>query len=109
MSTSSASTPIPIASVDPQAIIATFAQAIRPAVVFIVMTTILGTILIPLLVLLFALSTPQTRRKPIFMLNVVAVSLGIITTAVSLHFQIRSILSPFSNFNRAESECDYIY
>ncbi|KAJ7912903.1 hypothetical protein B0H13DRAFT_515680 [Mycena leptocephala] len=102
MSTSS-STAIPIASVDPQAIIATFALAIRPAIAFIVITTILGTILIPLLVLLFALSTPQSRRKPIFILNVVAVSLGIITTAVSLHFQIRSILYPFSNINRAEN------
>ncbi|KAJ7923760.1 hypothetical protein B0H13DRAFT_1979254 [Mycena leptocephala] len=102
MSTSS-STAIPIASVDPQAIIATFAQAIRPAIAFIVITTILGTILIPLLVLLFALSTPQSRRKPIFILNVVAVSLGIIITAVSLHFQIRSILSPFSNIDRAEN------
>ncbi|KAJ7884123.1 hypothetical protein B0H14DRAFT_2434728 [Mycena olivaceomarginata] len=106
MSTSSSSTatgaPAPVA-VDPQVIIETFALAIRPAVAFILITTILGTILIPLLILLFALSTPQTRRRPVFILNVIAVSLGLITTGISLHFQILGILLPFKPISITEN------
>ncbi|KAJ7609770.1 hypothetical protein DFH06DRAFT_1308262 [Mycena polygramma] len=99
---------LPTASVDPQAIIETFALAIRPAIAFILITTILGTILVPLLFLLFALSSPGSRRKPIFILNVIAVSLGLITTGVSLHFQIHSIFAPFSTINVVENLI-YVY
>ncbi|KAJ6571263.1 hypothetical protein B0H19DRAFT_1231135 [Mycena capillaripes] len=102
MPSSSPST-APSVPVDPQAIIETFVLAIRPAIAFILITTILGTILVPLLILLFALSTPQTRRRPVFILNVLAVSLGLITTAVSLHFQILGILAPFSPISVAEN------
>ncbi|KAF8202808.1 hypothetical protein K438DRAFT_1965288 [Mycena galopus ATCC 62051] len=102
MPSSSPST-TPSVPVDSQAIIETFVLAIRPAIAFILITTILGTILVPLLLLLFALSTPQTRRRPVFILNVLAVSLGLITTGVSLHFQILGILAPFTPISVAEN------
>ncbi|KAJ7085880.1 hypothetical protein C8R44DRAFT_862135 [Mycena epipterygia] len=76
-------------------IIEDYTQGIRPAFAFILISAAFGSILVPLLILLFALSTPQTRRKPIFILNVLAVGLGILAAGLCLHLTIASILSPF--------------
>lgn len=103
MPSSSPST-TPSVPIDPQAIIEAYVLAIRPAIAFILITTILGTILVPLLLLLFALSTPQTRHRLVFILNILAVSLGLVTTGVSLHFQILGILAPFTPISVAESK-----
>ncbi|KAJ6448613.1 hypothetical protein C8R45DRAFT_1084438 [Mycena sanguinolenta] len=81
--------PIPTALAVP--IIEAYVQGIRPAFPFILILTILGTLLVPLLFLLLALSTPYMRRRPIFILNVVS---------------IRDMLSPFTDFNLTE---DRIY
>ncbi|KAJ7929043.1 hypothetical protein B0H13DRAFT_1547372, partial [Mycena leptocephala] len=54
-----------------------YVQAIRPAFAFILIPTVFSAMLVPLLIMLFALSTPQTRRGPIFILNVLAICLGI--------------------------------
>lgn len=51
-------------------------------------------VLIPLLIALLYLSTPRGRRKPIFILNVITISLAF-TTGVLLDYRgIRTILSP---------------
>lgn len=78
-----ASQPIPSALVVP--IIEAYTQGIRPALAFILIPTVFGSMLLPLLIMLFALSTPQSRRKPIFILNVVSVALGIITASLGAH------------------------
>ncbi|KAJ7114284.1 hypothetical protein C8R44DRAFT_881147 [Mycena epipterygia] len=103
----STSSPIPTALVAP--IIEAYAEGIRPAFAFILILAIFGTLLVPLLFLLLALSTPDMRRRPIFILNVVSVSLGIVSSALGTHIatlQIRDILSPFTSFNLTE---DRIY
>ncbi|KAJ6461387.1 hypothetical protein C8R45DRAFT_1179262 [Mycena sanguinolenta] len=96
--------PIPTALAVP--IIEAYVQGIRPAFPFILILTILGTLLVPLLFLLLALSTPYMRRRPIFILNVVSVSIGIISSALGTHIAIWDMLSPFTDFNLTE---DRIY
>lgn len=83
---SAAPPPIPTALVAP--IIDGFVHAIRPAITFILIATVFGSMLVPLLILLFALSNPYTRRKPIFILNVLSVSLGIIAAGLVIHLMV---------------------
>jgi hypothetical protein len=85
---STPNSPIPTALVT--AIIQTYADGIRPAFSFILISAIFSAMLIPLLIMLFALSTPKTRRAPIFVLNVLAVLLGIIVGALSNHLTVRT-------------------
>jgi hypothetical protein len=80
-------TPIPTALVAP--IIEAYVEGIRPAFPFILILTIFGTLLVPLLFLLLGLSTPYLRRRPIFILNVVSVSIGIISSALGTHIAVR--------------------
>jgi hypothetical protein len=109
--------PIPTELIVP--IIQAFADGIRPGFAFILIPTIFGSMLVPMMILLFALSTPHTRRTPIFILNVVAVGLGIFSSVLGTHltvtaparsptqtqsFQIKSILSPFAGVIPGESE-----
>ncbi|KAJ7493705.1 hypothetical protein FB451DRAFT_1215181 [Mycena latifolia] len=97
----SGSQPIPTALADP--IIEGYAQGIRQDLAFILIATVFGSLLIPLLILLFALSTPQTRRKPIFILNVISVALGMSCAVLTGHLAIESILSPFARVNVTEN------
>lgn len=83
---SASSQPIPTALVVP--IIEGYVQGIRPAFAFILIPAVFGSMLLPLLILLFALSTAQTRRRPIFILNVLAVGLGIIVAGLSAHLTV---------------------
>ncbi|KAJ7816262.1 hypothetical protein B0H13DRAFT_2460435 [Mycena leptocephala] len=92
--------PIPTALVDP--IIEGYVQAIRPAFAFILIPTVFSAMLVPLLIMLFALSTPQTRRGPIFILNVLAICLGITLGGLSAHLAMESILFPFTGITISE-------
>jgi len=83
-------------------IIETYARGIRPAIGFILVQTMFGSLLLPLLFMLFALSTPYTRRRPVFILNVVSVCLGMVCSGIGAHMIIRAILSPFTNAYIAE-------
>ncbi|KAF8180025.1 hypothetical protein K438DRAFT_1725677 [Mycena galopus ATCC 62051] len=96
----SATSPIPTALVVP--IIETYAQGIRPAIAFILVQTMLATLLIPLLFMLFAFSTPDTRHRPVFILNVMSICLGMVCAGIGAHMMIRAILSPFANAYIAE-------
>ncbi|KAJ7503611.1 hypothetical protein B0H11DRAFT_2222237 [Mycena galericulata] len=100
MSTTATAPPIPTALVVP--IIEAFVGGIREAFAFLLVSTVFGSILIPLLILLFVLSTPQTRRKPIFILNVFSVGLGIIAAGMNAHLAIKPILAPFNPINLTE-------
>ncbi|KAJ7130731.1 hypothetical protein C8R43DRAFT_1024758 [Mycena crocata] len=92
--------PIPTALVVP--IIEGYVEAIRPAFTFILIPPIFSAMLVPLLIMLFALSTPQTRRGPIFILNVISISLGITLGALSAHLAMESILFPFTGISVIE-------
>ncbi|KAJ7187594.1 hypothetical protein GGX14DRAFT_611246 [Mycena pura] len=96
----STSQPVPTALVDP--IIEAYAQDIRLIVPYILIPTAFSAILVPLLILLLVLSTPRTRRAPIFILNVLAVFLGIVFGVLVVHISITGILSPFGGINTTE-------
>ncbi|KAJ7664721.1 hypothetical protein B0H17DRAFT_853587, partial [Mycena rosella] len=61
---------------------------IRPAFTFLLIPTVFSAILVPLLIMMFALSTPQIRRTPIFILNVVAICLGITLGGIVAHISV---------------------
>lgn len=54
-----------------------WAAGIRPAVAFLMIGTVFGSMLIPMLISLFYFSTPDSRRTPIFIYVVFTVLLGI--------------------------------
>ena len=55
-----------------------YIAAIQPSIVFLMIGTIWTGILLPLMVALFFFSSKDTRRKPIFILNVLSLLLGLI-------------------------------
>lgn len=60
------------------AILEAFANGIRPSLGFILVGTIFSSMLIPILVVLFYFSTPNLRKQPIFIANVISILLGIV-------------------------------
>ncbi|KAF8181388.1 hypothetical protein K438DRAFT_1976109 [Mycena galopus ATCC 62051] len=100
MSLSSTPLPIPTALVAP--ILDGYISAIREPLAFLLVSAVFGSILFPLLLLLFAVSTPQTRRKPIFILNVFSVALGIVAAGMNAHLALKPILAPFQAVNLTE-------
>jgi len=55
-----------------------YIAAIQPSIVFLMIGTAWSGILLPLLVAVFFFSTKDSRRKPIFIMNVVSIALGLI-------------------------------
>lgn len=71
--------PIPAAEI-PQLtmpIIEGFVTAVGPGLTILMVTTILSSMLVPLLVAVFAFSTSKSRRHPLFMFIVFDILLGI--------------------------------
>ncbi|KAG1809925.1 uncharacterized protein HD556DRAFT_1280723 [Suillus plorans] len=56
--------------------------------------TVLSSLLIPILIALLVFSTPQTRRHPIFMFNMLGVLLGLAEGALNIYLEVHTILSP---------------
>ncbi|KAF9459282.1 hypothetical protein BDZ94DRAFT_1047007 [Collybia nuda] len=101
---SSQQPPIPTQLVVP--IIEAYASGIQPAFPFILISAVFSAMLIPLFLMLLVLSTSSSRRQPIFILNVLTISLGVIVAVLSNHLTISSILSPFRGVNPTE---DLVY
>jgi hypothetical protein len=72
-------------------VIEAYAKAIRPAFGFILISSIFGAMLVPLLIILLASSTPHSRRQPIFILNILSLSLGITVSGLSTHLSVRPV------------------
>ena len=73
-----------------------FTESIKPAVIFLMVGTVFPTILLAMLVALCYLSTETSRRRPIFILNILDLLLGIATgiwndyiEASALHIRVR--------------------
>ncbi|KIK55977.1 hypothetical protein GYMLUDRAFT_87461 [Collybiopsis luxurians FD-317 M1] len=71
-----------------------YIAAIRPSLNFILVLTPLGASLVPLIFTLFYFSTPQTRRHPVFILNVLACCSGICEAAINAALETKQILYP---------------
>ncbi|CAK5276151.1 unnamed protein product [Mycena citricolor] len=95
---------LPPSAIEP--IIEAYAQGIRPAFAFILIPAIFSAMLVPLLIMLFTLSTPQVRRGPIFILNTAAICFGLTLGALITHLAMESVLSPFRANTKGE---DLVY
>lgn len=56
--------------------------------------TVLSSLLIPILIALLAFSTPQTRRHPIFVFNILGVLLGLTQGAINIYLEVHVMLTP---------------
>jgi len=83
-------------------VIQAFAHSIRPAFPFLLIAAMFSAVLIPLLLMLFALSTSRSRRQPIFILNICTIVLGLILGALWIHTNTFQIESPLSEVNATE-------
>ncbi|KAI6096757.1 hypothetical protein F5141DRAFT_1152214 [Pisolithus sp. B1] len=77
-------------------IISDFIDTIRPPFQFIVGVTALSACLVTLLVVLSVFSTQESRRRPAFYLNIIAISTALVLSILSGITSGRAILYPFS-------------
>ncbi|KAI0340101.1 hypothetical protein BDW22DRAFT_439495 [Trametopsis cervina] len=87
-------------------IIEGYAGSIRPLFVDTLIAAIVPAMLIPLLVMMVILSTPRSRKQPIFILNVFSVLLGLAVAGLCNHLSMSSILNPTESVNATE---DMVY
>ena len=71
-----------------------YTAAIRPSLNFILVLTPLGAVLVPLILILFFSSTPQSRRHPVFIFNILACCSGICEAAINAALETKQILYP---------------
>ncbi|KZO95548.1 hypothetical protein CALVIDRAFT_564600 [Calocera viscosa TUFC12733] len=67
---------------------------IQPALTFLLIGVVLTTLLLPLLIVLLALSTPPSRKHAVFGLNVFGIGLGVLAGVLHSYVMIHTILSP---------------
>lgn len=77
-----------------------YIEAIRPSLNFILVLTPLGSVLVPLILTLFFFSTPQSRRHPVFILNILACLSGIIEAALNAALETKQILYPLEPISK---------
>ncbi|KAJ7019184.1 hypothetical protein C8F04DRAFT_1276553 [Mycena alexandri] len=68
--------------------------AVGPALNFIMIAATMGSALIAMLLALFFFSTPSLRRKPVFILNVAGLILGIWYAIAQVYEEFRTLLFP---------------
>ncbi len=71
-----------------------YTAAIRPSLNFILVLTPLGAVLVPLILILLFSSTPQSRRHPVFIFNILACCSGICEAAINAALGTKQILYP---------------
>ena len=69
----------------------------------LVVDTVFPTLLVPIAIGLFLFSTPELRRKPIFILNVVAILLGLIFGSIAIYSQVWSIVRVYIDEHNSRS------
>jgi hypothetical protein len=62
--------------------------ALIPSLKLLLVCTVWGSALLPLLLLLFFFSTPKIRRKPIFLMNVASVTMGIVAGIMNMKLNV---------------------
>ncbi|KAG0708237.1 hypothetical protein DFH29DRAFT_893849 [Suillus ampliporus] len=87
MSTSNATIPFPPPGTN-------YLATLQVSIPFLLTGTVLSSFLIPILIALLVFSTPQTRRHPIFLLNVLGVLLGLAEGALNIYLEVHTMLSP---------------
>ncbi|TFY53384.1 hypothetical protein EVG20_g10140 [Dentipellis fragilis] len=78
-----------------------FLAALKPAIIFLMIGTTMGSILVAMLLALLFFSTRDLRRKPIFIFNILAILLGIAAGFIlNVYDSIHTILSPTDPIER---------
>ena len=75
----------------------TYIAVIQPSISLLIITVFFLGIFVPLLTALFLLSSRDLRRKPIFVLSVLIVILGIVQASLSIWAQVYLLLSCCTN------------
>lgn len=78
-----------------------YIDAIRPSLNFILVLTPLGAALVPLVITLLFFSTPEVRRRPVFILNILACCSGIVEAALNATLETKQILYPLQPVSEA--------
>ncbi|KAG2748603.1 hypothetical protein P692DRAFT_20857167 [Suillus brevipes Sb2] len=78
-----------------------YLATLKLAIPWLVTGTVLSSLLIPILIALLAFSTPQTRRHPIFMFNILGVLLGLTQGALNIYLEVHTMLTPAVAVSRA--------
>ncbi|KAG2125868.1 hypothetical protein BD769DRAFT_1628516 [Suillus cothurnatus] len=71
-----------------------YLATIALSIPFLLTGTVLSSFLIPILIAVLVFSTPQTRRHPIFVLNVLGLLLGLAQGAINIYLEVHTMLSP---------------
>ncbi|KAF9467113.1 hypothetical protein BDZ94DRAFT_1249604 [Collybia nuda] len=71
-----------------------YTAAIRPSLNFILILTPLGSILVPVILVLFFFSTKDSRRHPVFILNILACCSGIFEAGLNAALETKQIIYP---------------
>ncbi|KAG6328851.1 hypothetical protein ID866_10238 [Astraeus odoratus] len=85
-----------MSSISPEVIIDTYIDAIRPNFNYVVAITAFSACMVTLLVVLFAFSTKESRRRWVFLLNVFAICLCVILGIFNGVTSGKAVLDPFS-------------
>ncbi|KAJ7157788.1 hypothetical protein C8R46DRAFT_1112969 [Mycena filopes] len=73
-----------------------YIAAIKPSLSLLMIGTVWSSMLIPLLVILLLFSNSEMRRKPIFIMNLIAVLAGIVLGAMNVYLETTAIISPLT-------------
>jgi hypothetical protein len=77
-----------------------YIAAIRPSLNFILVVTPLGAVLVPLILTLYFFSPPQSRRRPVFILNILACLSGIVQSVLNAILEAKQILYPLEPISK---------
>ncbi|KAJ6623566.1 hypothetical protein B0H10DRAFT_2010538 [Mycena sp. CBHHK59/15] len=72
----------------------TYVAALPPSLNMLMIGTVWSSMLVPMLIALLLFSTKELRRKPIFILNVVSVLMGIAMGILNAWLEFKTMLSP---------------
>ncbi len=65
-----------------------YIAAIEPSLNFLLIGAISSSFLVPIAIALFFLSTPALRKRPVFILNVISIMLGLCQGALGIYNQV---------------------
>ncbi|EGO03692.1 hypothetical protein SERLA73DRAFT_101939 [Serpula lacrymans var. lacrymans S7.3] len=74
---------------------------IQPSLTYILVLVPLGAALVPLILTLFFFSTPQIRRHPVFILNILACCCGICEASINATLGTKQILYPLEQTSKS--------
>lgn len=69
----------------------TYTAALAPSLNLVLIGTVWSAFLVPIAIALFFFSTAATRRQPVFIMNVLSISFGLVEGAINIYNQVRIV------------------